>query len=140
MLGKLISVCSMLSKSRIFQGLCPLDPTEGLKFPQTPSYKCLRYRTQLNFGLDPCLIPLKQLCLEPPMNLVIFVFIYQTHCARILAKSIHQGEGGCCSCFLNEMYKKIEHMNFFALLQNPANAEGWGGGSINLYQARCFKA
>ena len=52
-----------------------------------------------------------------------FYFLSIRHIlAEISAKSIYQGD--CCSCFCNETSQKIEHVNFFVLLENHGNAEG----------------
>ena len=66
-LGELISGGSIMLKFEIFRGLRSLVPHQGSapgpcwgarSAPQTPSFKGLRYRTQLYSGVDPRLPPM----------------------------------------------------------------------------------
>ena len=75
-------------------------------------------------------IILKRPSLAPP-DLVTFCFYLSETFWQNFSKI--DSPRGCCICFWNETSPKIEHINFFVLLQNHRNA-----GGINFMPEKMF--
>ena len=76
-------------------------------------------------------ITLKQLYLSP-LNLVTFSFDLLDTFWQNFSKI--ESPGSCCSCFWNQISRKIEHMNFLICLKTMEMQRG-----ITLCQKRCFQ-